>query len=251
MTEKFEVILKEQAQLLLDSLEDGDVGSAVRQLLNINNAREDSLYRQIGKITRGLHNTISKLDTGNPEMEARSDGRDVNSRLHYVIKLTQDAANKTMDLADEATPIAAELGSESTKLRAEWRKLASRQISAEDFRHLYKRMDDFLAYSEQKSSQLHGNLTDIVVAQGYQDLSGQVLHKIVSALESTETDLVDLLKISNKIRDVSGIEFEEQTVSDEPASDEKELLAEGPLPGEASTLKNQDDVDALLSDLGF
>ena len=73
----------------------------------------------------------------------------------------------------------------------------------------------------------------------------------MSALESTETDLVDLLKISNKIRDVSGIEFEEQTVSDEPASDEKELLAEGPLPGEASTLKNQDDVDALLSDLGF
>jgi len=245
----FDAVLKEKALSLIDSLDDGDVGSAVRKLLNINDARSDSLYQQIGQITRGLHNAISKLDFQGQD-EDGADGRDVNARVSYVINLTQDAANKTMDLADEATPIAAELGSESAKLREEWRKLAERQISAEDFRGLYKRIDEFLAYSEQKSNQLHINLTDIVVAQGYQDLSGQVLQKIVHALESTESELVNLLAISGNIQDVSGISIEEEIVLDD-AMEEKDLLAEGPLPGVATTLKSQDDVDDLLSNLGF
>jgi len=163
-SESFETLLKEKSELLLSTLSQGDVGLALRELLDINDARNEGLYQQIGKITRGLHDALTNMELGANE----TDDRDVQARVAYVIQLTQDAANKTMDLADEATPVAAELGSESKQLREDWKKLGSRELSASDFRSLYKRIDDFLAYSEEKSNQLHGNLTDIVVAQGYQ-----------------------------------------------------------------------------------
>ncbi len=242
----FDAVMKEKAQLVLKNLEDGDVGTAVRELIHINDARNDSIYQQIGKITRGLHDAISNLELQNGE-SGPDEGRDVHARVGYVIKLTQEAANKTMDLAELATPIAAELGSESTKLRQEWKKLGARQLSAEEFRSLYRRTDDFLGYAEGKSSQLHSYLTDIVVAQGYQDLSGQVLYKIMNMLEATEHDLVTLVAMAGRMQDVSGIDPEMETKS----STEKDIVAEGPIPDAASTLNSQDEVDDLLSSLGF
>jgi chemotaxis protein CheZ len=243
-SESFDGFLKEKAQLLLDNLAQGDVGSAVRDLFDINDARNKNLYQQVGKITRGLHHAITNMELNTSE----SDDRDVRARVAYVISLTQEAANKTMDLADEATPIAAELGSESIQIRADWKKLASREMDASDFRTLYKRIDDFLAYSEEKSNLLHKNLTDIVVAQGYQDLSGQILYKIMAMLKTTEGDLVNLLAMSSQMEAFGGIDKDEPACTDKIV---KDIKAEGPLPDVASTLKSQDEVDDLLSSLGF
>lgn len=242
-------LLKEKAQLVLDNLEQGDVSTAVQELLHINDAKTDSLYRQIGKITRGLHNAIGNLELSNGDSE-HSD-RDVQSRVGYVINLTRDAANRTMDLAEEATPIAAELGTASRALREDWRKLANRELSADEFRELYKKMDDFLDFSEEKSNQLHINLTDIVVTQGYQDLSGQVLQKIVDMLNATEGDLVNLLAMAANLQDVSSIVEPEPEPEPLATGGQKDILAEGPLPDSAASLKSQSEVDDLLSNLGF
>lgn len=237
----FDSMLKEKAQVLLDSLEQGNL--TVQELMTINEERHNALYQQIGKITRGLHEAIANLEFANTD---GNDDRDVQARVGYVIELTQEAANKTMDIAEETTPIAAELGSESARLREDWKKLKSRELSADDFRELYKKIDDFLAYSEDKSNQLHKNLTDIVVTQGYQDLSGQVLQKIVTMLNATESDLVKLLDMSAKMQDIEADDEEFSLLGKD-----KDLLAEGPLPDSATTLKSQEEVDDLLSDLGF
>jgi len=202
-SQPFGSVLKEKAQLVLGGLEQGNVGTAVQELLHINDAKTNSRYRQIGKITRGLHNAIGNLEFSNGERAGPK--RDVQSRVGYVINLTQDAANRTMDLAEEATPIAAELGTASNALREDGRKLANRELSADEFRELYKKMADSLIFSEEKSNQLHVNLTDIVVTQGYQDLSGQVLLKIVNMLNATEGDLVNLLAMAANLQDVSCI----------------------------------------------
>ena len=234
-------MLKEKAQVLLESLEQGNL--TVQELMSINEARHDALYQQIGKITRGLHDAISNLEFANADTDQE---RDVQARVGYVIDLTSEAANKTMDIAEETTPIAAELGSASSALRADWKKLKNRELSAGEFRDLYQKIDEFLAYSEEKSNQLHTNLTDIVVTQGYQDLSGQVLQKIVAMLNATESDLIKLLEMSAKMQDVDTTDAEFTLLGKD-----KDLLAEGPLPDSASTLKSQDEVDDLLSDLGF
>tara|TARA_R110002111_G_scaffold9790_1_gene32780 strand:- start:420 stop:1187 length:768 start_codon:yes stop_codon:yes gene_type:complete len=246
-SQPFDSLLKEKAQLLLDNLDQGIVSTAVQELLDINDARNDNLYTQIGKITRGLHDAIGNLEFANgDETDAE---RDVQARVAYVIDLTRDAANKTMDLAEESTPIAAELGSASTALRGDWEKLANRELSAKEFRELYRRIDDFLLYAEDKSNQLHSNLTDIVVTQGYQDLSGQVLQKIVNMLNATESDLVSLLEMA------ANMQTPDQNAEVEPqkllTENHKDILAEGPLPDSAATLKSQAEVDDLLSNLGF
>jgi len=247
-SQPFDSLLKEKAQVVLDNLGQGDVNTAVQELLDINDARNDSLYRQIGKITRGLHNAIGNLELSNDE--DGGSGRDVQARVEYVIDLTRDAANRTMDIAEESTPIAAELGTASNALREDWLKLANLEPSADRIREFYKKMDEFLAFSEEKSNQLHGNLTDIVVTQGYQDLSGQVLQKIVNMLNVTEGNLVDLLAMAANMQGVSGLE---EIVQIEPvnASVQTDILAEGPLPDSAPTLKSQSEVDDLLSNLGF
>lgn len=240
----FDNMLKEKAQVLLENLEQGNM--TIQEIMSINDARHDAMYQQIGKITRGLHQAINKLELANSGNDSAEE-RDVQARVGYVINLTQDAANKTMDLAEGATPIAGELGSASKELRADWLKLKNRELSAEEFRQLYKRIDDFLAYSEDKSNQLHMTLTDIVVTQGYQDLSGQVLQKIVNMLNATESDLVNLLSMAAQMQDGAYIEDAELAVLQE----EKDILAEGPLPDSSSTLKDQGEVDDLLSSLGF
>ncbi|MFT7244624.1 MAG: chemotaxis protein CheZ [Candidatus Azotimanducaceae bacterium] len=248
-SQPFDSLLKEKAQLVLDNLEQGNVSIAVQELLHINDAKTDSLYRQIGKITRGLHNAIGNLELSNGD--SGGSDRDVQARVGYVINLTQDAANRTMDLAEEATPIAAELGTASKALREDWRKLANRELSADEFRELYKKMDDFLVFSEEKSNQLHVNLTDIVVTQGYQDLSGQVLQKIVDMLNATEGDLVNLLAMAANLQDVSCIAEAEAELEPLVTGVQKDILAEGPLPDSAASLKSQSEVDDLLSNLGF
>lgn len=237
----YEKALQEKAQVLLEGLEQGNL--TVHELMSINEQCHDALYQQIGKITRGLHNAIANLEFANAESEEE---RDVKARVDYVLDLTSEAANKTMDLAEETTPIAAELGSASTNLRADWKKLKNRELSAAEFRELYHRIDDFLAYAESKSNQLHTNLTEIVVTQGYQDLSGQILQKIVAMLNATENDLVNLLAMSSKMQEADMTEDDFNLVGKD-----KDLLAEGPLPDSVTTLKSQDEVDDLLSDLGF
>lgn len=237
----YDTMLKEKAQVLLESLEQGNM--TVQELMSINEARHNALYQQIGKITRGLHDAISNLEFANEETGQE---RDVQARVGYVIDLTSEAANKTMDIAEETTPIAAELGSASSTLRQDWKKLRNRELSAAEFRELYQRIDDFLLYAEDKSNLLHSNLTDIVLTQSYQDLSGQVLQKIVAMLNATEGDLIKLLEMSATMQNVDSTD-EEFTLL---ASD-KDILAEGPLPDSASTLKSQEEVDDLLSDLGF
>jgi chemotaxis protein CheZ len=237
----YDKLLREKAEILLENLEQGNM--TVQELMDINEARHDALYQQIGKITRGLHEAIANLEFANAETD---NDRDLQARVGYVIDLTSEAANKTMDIAEETTPIAAELGSASEALRRDWKKLKNRELSAGEFRDLYQKIDDFLAYSEEKSNQLHTNLTDIVVTQGYQDLSGQVLQKIVAMLNATEGDLIKLLEVSAKMQDVDPKDADFSLLGND-----KDLLAEGPLPGSASTLKSQEEVDDLLSDLGF
>jgi chemotaxis protein CheZ len=258
----FHDVAKNRAQEVLASLDRGDVDHAVEQLLSFNDARNDGLYQQIGKMTRGLHNAIVNMEF---KSDAVGDGqRDVNARLAYVIELTASAANRTMDLAEDALPIASELRDESTRLGVEWEKLGKRELTSDEFRNLYSQMADFLAYSAAQSSKMQEGFTEIVLAQGYQDLSGQIVQKIMAMLKRTEEDLVGLLALSGRMQRADGTTLDIDTVHNAVEhsyenmmsgskldADGKDLVAEGPLPDAAGSLQNQDEVDDLLSSLGF
>jgi chemotaxis protein CheZ len=246
-----EAALRERAQQLISSVQDGNVDNAMQQLLDFNDGRNVDLYRQIGKITRGLHSAIVNMEIKSDAVDDHQ--RDVHARLRYVIELTSAAANRTMDLAEDALPVASALRDESTKLAVDWEKLGNRELNAEDFRRLYVQMTNFLNYAATESERLHVGFTEIVLAQSYQDLSGQILQKVMTMLQTTEEDLVSLLALAGKVQEQGRGDAEDVApqMSAEAIVQDKDIAAEGPLPDSAGSLKNQDEVDDLLSSLGF
>ncbi|MFT4633178.1 MAG: chemotaxis protein CheZ [Candidatus Pseudothioglobus sp.] len=144
------VALEEKTRLLIPSIEAGDVDHAMRQMLAFNAGRNSNFYRQIGKITRGLHSAI-----GNPEIrndDVSDHHRDMHERLSHVIDLTADAANQTMDLAEEALPVFNALRDESARLAVDWEKLRNRELTVEDVRAPYIEMSNFLNYATIESA---------------------------------------------------------------------------------------------------
>lgn len=103
---EFESTLKKHAQELVESLERGRFGEAVQLIHELNQTRDRGLYQEVGKLTRELHSAIVsfQIDPTMPQAEEVSQITDATERLSYVVKLTEGAANRTMDLVEASTP---------------------------------------------------------------------------------------------------------------------------------------------------
>jgi len=255
--ENFEQLLRSTTGELIEKIEQGELVDAVNLLQQINDARNKNLYIEVGRLTRALHDAIRDfhLDTSAAvgDKDEFSDISDAADRLNYVINLTQDAANSTMDKVDECLPLASGLGEEARSLREDWGRLKRREMSAEEFRDLYKRVDQFLETTEQKAEQLGHNFNEITLAQGYQDLTGQVVKKVIVLVHEVEDSLVDLVKMASQVDQITGIRHEN-------AQQKNEVVEDSPVPeGPAinaekrgiEVVSGQDEVDDLLSSLGF
>ena len=92
------------------------------------------------------------------------------------------------------------------------------------------------------AGEIHNNLSEMTLAQGFQDLTGQVLRQVIGLVEEVENNLVKLVKVAGQSQQ-SG-----ETKQVDP------LKAEGPqinAKNKPNVVNNQDDVDDLLSSLGF
>ncbi len=114
----FESTLKRHAQELVTSLEKGRFGDAVQLIHELNQTRDRGLYQEVGKLTRELHSAIVNfhIDPHMPQAEEVSQITDATERLSYVVRLTENAANRTMDLVEESTPLMSGLSSDAKAL---------------------------------------------------------------------------------------------------------------------------------------
>lgn len=253
--------LKDRARSLVDKLASGDISGASTAIENLNEARDRNIYREVGKLTRGLHEAIVNFDLGTAGAGSDESGDDKHSkmanaqdRLDYVIKLTQTSADKTMDMVEEGIPIASEIGSQANALREDWGRLLRREMNPNEFRDLYHRMDQYLEFSANSSGALGEKLNTILLAQDFQDLTGQVIKKVINMVQDVEERLVELMRVAGQVEELTGIvrTSEESTViADEPTLDSS---AEGPqihAEERNDVVSGQDDVDDLLSSLGF
>ena len=257
--ESFTIALRERTQALMLSLEGDDIASASELIRQINVARDETLYLEVGRLTRALHNAIRDfhLDIGlhaNAQVEHElSEMADARSRLSYVIRMTEDAANQTMDKVDEAAPMAQAMVEQSRSLQNDWQKFLSTQDSIPaEHAELFAYVDAHLQQVSASGQGIHNRLTDILMAQGYQDLSGQVIKRVIELVSDVEQSLVRLVKLASSVEAVAGIKKPgpPMTVSDE----KQRIKAEGPQLNAASNkdvVSGQDDVDELLSSLGF
>ena len=219
------------APQLQKSLEKGDLQEATRIIAQISQARERTLYMEVGRLTRELHSAIIDfdIDPSNPHAKEMSQITDASERLQYVVKMTDQAANCAIDLVEASAPLVNYISYEAQSLMADWQRFMRKDMKADEFRVLARRVEGFLSRSLHDSDQLSANLNEILMAQGFQDLTGQV-DRAVGIEHSTD----DLRKKSAK---------EKISSSGEGPQIHADKLDD--------VVSDQVDVDDLLSSLGF
>ncbi|MDY6797396.1 MAG: protein phosphatase CheZ [Pseudomonadota bacterium] len=243
--------LRSQAEELLAKVNEGEYARAMTLINELSEVRDQSLYREVGRLTRSLHEAIRnfQIDPRSAEQqEALSKMTDASDRLEYVVKMTGNAANRTMDMVEEAMPRASGIRDEAEALSQEWARLRRREMEPAEFRELYRRIDLFFVRLVKDSSDLHSNLSEILVAQDFQDLTGQVIQKVTALVKEVEEHLLGLVVMASHVDEITGTvhDIEQTEISSEEGVGPQINSEE-----RAGVVSGQDDVDDLLSSLGF
>jgi len=237
MTDKETLIISvEQAQKLLELVQQGNASEANDLLAEVCVPNAEQLFDKVGQLTRQLHTSLAdfRLDARLPKI-AEQEIPDARERLNSVIEMTDKAANKTMDAVDAGLPIADQLHERIQKIMPEWNALMSRDLKLGQFKALCRQLNLFLNDSAEDADNLKGILTDILMAQDFQDLTGQMIRRVITLVTEVEDGLVEMLTIFGSEEDIK-----------KGGLADARIKSEGPIlnPG-------QDDVDDLLSSLGF
>ncbi len=205
---------------------------------------KEEAFARLGAITREMHEALTVLG-GNQLHSIVEEIPNARDRLAYVGKMTEDAANKVLTLVETAKPECDDLASRGVDLGESLARLAaSPDMSVDKARGLMVVCGKF-AHSTAKFAEGQGAvLSDIMMAQDFQDLSGQVIKKVIDIITRTEMQLVQLLVDSSPQAPSAG----GRDSGSEPVTVDNHVL-EGPQTAD-SALK-QDDVDDLLASLGF
>ncbi len=274
--QSFEQRLQVRARDLLGLLDTGDFAGAMQILAELSDARNTMLYQEVGRLTRGLHEAIKQFNidiekTASQQAsehgngDALSEASGAHDRLDYVLELTETAANKTMDMVDACMPIAKDLSEQAQLLGQDWRQMADQQASMSELKDLGRTTETFLQQIEQGADQLQSNFTEILLAQGFQDITGQLIKRVNGLVNDVENSLINLVVVAGKVDRISGVNRDsllnqdvavQQQIAQEKAEQERQgnIKGHGPqvLKDEVvDTVSGQDDVDDLLSSLGF
>ncbi len=190
------------------------------------------VFLQIGAITRLLHDTLEQLGVM-PKLQAAADGLpDARSRLNYIATKTAAAAEKVLNSVDHAKL-------EQSAIAEATRELAA-AITADPVRAVASgAVLNFARDVEQRTAKVDGHLTDIMMAQDFHDLTGQVVAKVVALAGDLEDSLVKLLV---------------QVIPPDQVHKVKTEMLNGPVvnpEGRTDVVSNQGEVDDLLASLGF
>ncbi|MEF1308831.1 protein phosphatase CheZ [Vibrio mytili] len=247
------MISLEQAKSLVQMLEKGQQEQANMLVASIYEGAGSPMLQEIGLLTRDLHDSLKHFNLDQRMTEiAKDEIPDARDRLNYVIEKTELAANKTMDAVDCCFPIADNLNDCLQQVRPQWNELMHGRIELSEFKALCHRIDELLVQVEGDSTELRGQLTEILMAQDFQDLTGQIIRRVITLVEEVEGRLVEILTVfsGNKSDDQSQVLPESADKKTKPSSSE----AEGPIlhpEQREDAVSSQDEVDDLLSSLGF
>jgi len=238
-----------QARSLVAELEAGNVVAAEHAIDELGRIREQSLFRELGKMTRQLHDSLTSfaLDSRMQSL-AESDIPDAKARLNHVITMTEDSANRTLTAVEGTLPIAEQLQNSANDLHDQWERFRNKDMSVDEFRSMSKEIDAFLSVTRDNAGRIHGNLSEVMMAQGFQDLTGQIIRRVINLVQEVEDNLVELIRLSGSVETEAG---------DKAAAQQNNELMQGvgpQVPGVGDTtgsVSGQDEVDDLLSSLGF
>ncbi len=197
----------------------------------------DGMFERLGGIVRLLHDSLRELGYDKALTEASTQIVDAQDRLEYVASLTEQAANKVLNTLDDGMPAQEVLSKQAKEMEDRWADLFAGKLSIEEFKALAGDSRTFATKVAQATEAEKARLLEIMMAQDFQDITGQLIKKVVAITKKVESELAQLLK-DNAPADVR----------EKIAQKEVSLMSGPSVPSEAL---NQDSVDDLLADLGF
>ena len=192
---------------------------------------DQPIYDRLGGILRLLHDSLRELGYDRFLSDVVEQVHDSKSRLEYIATLTEEAANKVLNAVDEGLPLQEAQAESALHLSERWNSLLAGSLSVDEFKVLAHDSHAFINATARSSELEKERLLSIMMAQDFQDITGQIIKKVVALTQNLEKQLAQLLR---------------DYAPSGPRESEVDLLL-----GPSTTALVQDDVDGLLSDLGF
>jgi chemotaxis protein CheZ len=206
--------------------------------VELSNAQTEMLTR-VGMMTRTLHDSLRGLGFDKLLERAAHDIPNARDRLDYVAKMTEQAAQRVLNATDAAGPLQDQIDRGAALISNSWQDLLSAPFSEEKYRAMAQQTIDYLDQSRNDATATKQHLLDIMMAQDFQDLTGQVIKRVTELAHGIEQQLVQLLL------DYAPPEIRRDTGSG---------LLNGPQinpEGNPDVVADQEQVDDLLESLGF
>ncbi|WP_020654958.1 protein phosphatase CheZ [Massilia niastensis] len=201
-----------------------------------------NMFERLGGIVRLLHDSLRELGYDKALTEASSQIVDAQDRLEYVASLTEQAANKVLNTLDEGMPAQDLLSKQAKDMETRWADLFAGKLSLDEFKALACDSRQFAALVTEATEAEKARLLEIMMAQDFQDITGQLIKKVVKITQTVEQELAQLL------RDNAPADLKEKLAQKHQPSAPAPLM-QGPSVPEAAL--DQDNVDDLLAELGF
>lgn len=200
--------------------------------------QQQAVFQRIGHMARKLHDAMHELGYDKALEETARAMPDARQRLVYIAQMTEQAASRVLNATDVAKPIQDRVESSAEALHGRWERVFANQLSVDEFKALASDTRDFFAQLPRDTRATNAQLTEIMMAQDFQDLTGQVIKKVLEMAQSLEEQLVHLLV----------------EVTPEEKRSGAEGLLNGPVvdaAGRTDVVSGQGQVDELLESLGF
>ncbi|EPJ45063.1 MAG: chemotaxis protein CheZ [Osedax symbiont Rs2] len=264
-------LLITKAEKLTQELAKGNIGAALHIINELQQAKHEAFYNEIGHLTRKLHDEINSFssgmdDDGSLDNTTLSGMSDASDRLNYVIEITEKTSHETMDRVDSSLLLIDKLDSQSVRFKDLLSLVGQLEGEFDALNGVYDRTCQVKQESEDTIDLLKKELTEILLAQSSQDISGQLIRRVITLLTQVQNGLVTLINMAAKVENLSVAELGQmplvQSTDEKPKSESETAAqkktaapqAEGPQINTESNpevVSGQDDVDELLSSLGF
>ena len=198
---------------------------------------QDEMLNRIGQMTRSLHDSLRGLGFDKLLEKAANEIPDARDRLQYVARMTEQAAERVLNAIDKAIPLQDDSAAAAGALKQQWQQVLATPSFKREYDAVAQQTLHFLENAGKSTDETKALLMEIMMAQDFQDLTGQVIKKITELAQGLEQQLVQLL-----------IDFTPST----PKKDSG--LLNGPQINPEKTsdaVANQEQVDDLLESLGF